>query len=87
VMAAWASDTHVSHRLRPIFSSDVGHFDVVDMTEVLEEAYEMVEHGLITEAELREFVFSNPARLHTTMNPDFFKGTVVEAAVAKELAG
>src|SRR5438093_7419888 len=87
VMTAWAFDKHGNHRLRPIFSSDVGHFDVVDMTEVLEEAHEMVEHGLITEAELREFVFSNPARLHTTMNPDFFKGTVVEAAVAKELAG
>ena len=87
VMTAWAFDKHGNHRLRPIFSSDVGHFDVVDMTEVLEEAYEMVEHGLINEAELREFVFSNPARLHTTMNPDFFKGTVVEAAVAKELAG
>ena len=87
VMTAWAFDKHGNHRLRPIFSSDVGHFDVVDMTEVLEEAYEMVEHGLITEAELREFVFGNPARLHTAMNPDFFKGTVVEAAVAKELAG
>ena len=87
VTTAWAFDKHGRHGLRPIFSSDVGHFDVVDMTEVLEEAYEMVEHGLITEAELREFVFSNPARLHTTMNPDFFKGTVVEAAVAKELAG
>ncbi len=87
VMTAWAFDKHGNHRLRPIFSSDVGHFDVVDMTEVLEEAYEMVEHGLITEAELREFVFGNPARLHTTMNPDFFKGTVVEAAVARELAG
>jgi predicted TIM-barrel fold metal-dependent hydrolase len=87
VMTAWAFDTHGNHRLRPIFSSDVGHFDVVDMTEVLDEAYEMVEHELITEAELREFVFGNPARLHTAMNPDFFAGTVVEAAVAKELAG
>ena len=79
VMTAWAFDRHGNHRLRPIFSSDVGHFDVVDMTEVLEEAYEMVEHGLITEDELREFVFSNPARLHTAVNPDFFAGTVVEA--------
>jgi len=26
------------------------------------------------------------SRLHTAMNPDFFKGTVVEAAVAKEVA-
>src|SRR5499426_1805740 len=87
VMTAWAFDRHGNHRLRPIFSSDVGHFDVVDMTEVLEEAYEMVEHGLISEADLREFVFGNPVRLHTAMNPDFFKGTVVESAVAQELAG
>ena len=85
-MTAWAFDRHGNHRLRPIFSSDVGHFDVVDMTEVLEEAHEMVEHGLITEQDLREFVFTNPARLHTAVNPNFFAGTVVEGEVAKELA-
>ena len=70
----------------PLFSSDVGHFDVTDMSEVLEEAYELVEHGLITMDDFREFVFGNAARLHTALNPDFFKGTVVESAVAKELA-
>jgi predicted TIM-barrel fold metal-dependent hydrolase len=85
-ITAWAFDRHGQHRLRPIFSSDVGHFDVVDMTEVLEEAYELVEHGMITEDDLREFLFSNPARLHTSLNPDFFKGTVVEGAVAKLVA-
>ena len=56
------------------------------MTEVLEEAHELVEHGLITGEDFREFVFTNAARLHTALNPDFFKGTVVEDAVAKELA-
>ena len=30
--------------------------------------------------------FENAARLHTAMNPDFFKGTVVEGAVAQLLA-
>ncbi|HUG35607.1 MAG TPA: amidohydrolase family protein [Candidatus Limnocylindrales bacterium] len=82
-MTAWAFDRHGNHRLRPIFSSDVGHFDVVDMTEVLEEAYELVEHGLVGPEDLREFVFENPVRLHTALNPDFFKGTVVEGAVDK----
>jgi hypothetical protein len=86
VMTAWAFDKHGNHRLQPIFSSDVGHFDVVDMSEVLEEAYELVEHGLISEADFREFVFANPASLHTGMNPDFFKGTVVEEAVARAVA-
>ena len=85
VTTAWAFDRNGNHRLNPIFSSDVGHFDVVDMSEVLEEAYELVEDGLITEDDFRQFVFTNAARLHTSMNPDFFKGTVVEDAVSKEI--
>jgi hypothetical protein len=64
----------------------VGHFDVVDMSLVLEEAYELVEDGLIDTGDLREFLFTNPLRLHTALNPDFFKGTVIEDAAAKELA-
>ena len=80
-MTAWAFRD--PHKLRPIFSSDVGHFDVTDMSEVLEEAWELVEHGLITETDFREFTFENAARLHTALNPDFFKGTVVEGAVSK----
>ena len=83
VITAWAFDQHGNHQLKPIFSSDVGHFDVVDMREVLEEAYELVEHELITTDDFREFVFTNAARLHTSLNPDFFTGTVVEEAVAK----
>ncbi len=86
VTTAWAFDKHGHHRLRPIFSSDVGHFDVVDMTDVLAEAHELVEHGLIGAEELREFLFENPVRLHTAANPDFFKGTAVEGDVVKELA-
>jgi hypothetical protein len=56
---------------------------VLDMSEVLEEAWELVEHGLIDEEAFREFVCVNPIRLHTALNPNFFKGTVVENAVAK----
>ena len=82
---AWAFDRHGHHRLNPIFSSDVGHFDVTDMTEVLEEAWELVEHGLISEDDFREFTFTNAARLHTALNPEFFKGTVVEDAVTKHV--
>ncbi|MBI3801932.1 MAG: hypothetical protein HY268_33795 [Deltaproteobacteria bacterium] len=73
-------------RLRAIFSSDIGHWDVPDMTEVLEEAYELVEHGVITEADFRDFVFTNPVTLWTGMNPDFFTGTVVEQAAAQVLS-
>ncbi len=81
---AWAFNSKVNPlgaRLQAIFSSDIGHWDVPDMTEVLEEAYELVADEMITEADFRDFVFTNPASLYTGMNPDFFKGTVVESAV------
>jgi hypothetical protein len=40
---------------------------------------------LVTEQDFREFTFTNAAMLHTRNNPDFFKDTVVEQAVADEL--
>jgi hypothetical protein len=88
-MNAWAFNSRVnpySARLNAIFSSDIGHWDVPDMTDVTEEAYELVEYGLISEDDFRDFVFANPARLWTSMNPDFFKGTTVEGAVKQFLA-
>jgi hypothetical protein len=81
----WAFDPRMGVRLRPVFSSDFTHFDVPDFKEVIPEAFEMVEKGFVTEQDFREFTFTNAARLHTRNNPDFFKGTVVEKAVADEL--
>ena len=69
-----------------MFGSDIAHWDVPDMAEVLGEAWEMVEHELITEADFRDFVFTNPVRFYTSGNPDFFAGTTVEPAVTTELA-
>lgn len=73
-------------RLNAIYGSDIGHWDVPDMTEILQEAYEAVEHGAITGQDFRDFVFANPARLWAGSNPNFFKGTVVENAVAAVLS-
>jgi predicted TIM-barrel fold metal-dependent hydrolase len=67
--------------LHAMMGSDIGHWDVPDMTEVLEEAWEMVEHGWIDAAAFARFTFSNPVAFYTRTNPAFFKGTVVEAAV------
>jgi predicted TIM-barrel fold metal-dependent hydrolase len=78
---AWAFNSRVNPygaRLNAIFGSDIGHFDVPDMTGVLTEAYELVDNGLITEADFRDFVFANPVRLWAANEPDFFKGTAVE---------
>jgi hypothetical protein len=73
-------------QLRAIFSSDIGHWDVPDMTEVLAEAYAPVEEEVMTDADFRDWVFTNPVTLWTGMNPDFFKGTVVEHEVDHLLA-
>jgi hypothetical protein len=73
--------------LKAMMGSDIAHWDVPDVTEVLEEAWEMVEHRWIDEAAFEKFVFVNPARFYTDTNPAFFKGTVVESAVDRLLAG
>jgi predicted TIM-barrel fold metal-dependent hydrolase len=72
-------------RLKAMFGSDIAHWDVPDMTEVLEEAWEMVEHGWLTEDDFRDFMFTNPVGFYTRTNPSFFAGTVVEADVDKLL--
>lgn len=69
-------------RLGAMLSSDIGHWDVTDMREVVEEAYEMVEKELMTDEDFRDFTFTNPVRFFAGTNPDFFKGTAVESAVA-----
>jgi predicted TIM-barrel fold metal-dependent hydrolase len=73
-------------RLNALFSSDIGHFDVPDMSEVVPEAYELVEHELLTEDDFRDFMFENAVRFWGEVNPDFFKGTVIEKPAAEVLA-
>jgi hypothetical protein len=85
---AWAFNSRVNPygaRIKTLLGSDIGHFDVVNMNEVLEEAYELVEHGVITSEDFREFTFANPARFWAESRPDFFKGTTVADAVAAEI--
>ncbi len=70
-------------RLKPVFSSDIGHWDVPDIKTVLLESHKLADKGLISEADYRDFVFTYPAQLHLRANPEFFAGTVVEGATAK----
>ena len=86
---AWAFNKKANPmgaRLNALFSSDIGHFDVPDMTEVLPEAYELVEHGLLDENDFRDFIFANAVRFWGEVNPDFFKGTVIARQAAEVLA-
>ncbi len=67
-------------RLHAIFGSDIGHWDVTDARQVVEEAYESVEHGLLSKQDFRAFSFENPVRFWTALNPGFFDGTAIESA-------
>ncbi|MGH7878769.1 MAG: amidohydrolase family protein, partial [Candidatus Binataceae bacterium] len=68
-------------RIKTLFGSDIGHFDVANMRDVLIEAHELVDDGVITESDFRDFVFSYPVEFWAGANPDFFKRTVVESQV------
>jgi predicted TIM-barrel fold metal-dependent hydrolase len=87
---AWAFNTKVNPfgaRLKSIFSSDISHWDVPDMAQVVMEAYELVEKELITETDFRDFVCDNPVSFFRGTNPAFFKGTVVEPYLQQQTAG
>ena len=89
-MNARAFDTRANPlgaRLKAIFSSDIGHWDVPDMRDVLGEAWELVDDGHIDERDFRDFVFANPAEMWAGANPRFFEGTRIADAVAAERAG
>lgn len=86
-MNAMAFDTRLNGfgaQLQAIFSSDIGHWDVPDISGVLEEAYELCEQGFLNEENFRAFTFTNTARLYGQGNPAFFEGTVVEAQYREE---
>lgn len=84
-MTAVAFDSKLRLKLKPMLGSDISHFDVVDPAEVVEEAWELVEHGLISEQNFREFTFTNAVQCYGGMDKDFFKGTIIEDAAATEL--
>jgi hypothetical protein len=86
---AWAFNRRANPlgaKLNALFSSDIGHFDVPDMEDVVPEAYELVEHGLITDDDFRDFMFANAVRFWGEVDANFFKGTVVEKQAAEVLA-
>ena len=85
-----AFDAELNHfglKLNAVLGSDIGHWDVPDMTRVMVEAHARVDDGFMSQEDFRDFTFANVVGLHAGMNPDFFKGTVVEAAVEELQAG
>ena len=70
-------------RLQPIFSSDIGHWDVPDISTVLLESHRLVDKGILSDADYRDFVFTYPAQLHLKANPGFFEHSAIADGAAK----
>jgi hypothetical protein len=60
-----------------MFASDIGHWDVRDPLEVVPEAYEAVERGLMSKRQFRSFVCDNARAFFGGPNPSFFAETAV----------
>lgn len=73
--------------LRPMFSSDIGHWDVPRLIDVVPQSRHLVNRGLLDDAGYRRFAFEEVVRAHTRLNPDFFVGTTVEEPVARFTRG
>ena len=73
--------------LKAVFGSDIGHWDVMDARSILSEAYGLVGAGMLTNDDFKALTWTNPVSLHLEMNPDYFKGTVVESEAEKLKTG
>jgi predicted TIM-barrel fold metal-dependent hydrolase len=69
------------------FASDLGHWDVPEFDEPLEEAFELLERGLLNSGQLRDFLFVNPVRFYGSLNAEFFAETAIEEEAASVLRG
>jgi len=65
-------------KLRPMFSSDFGHWDAGRADRLLPHSCRLVERGLMSAEDFRSFAADNAIRLHGTANPTFWLGTAVE---------
>ena len=88
-MVAWAFNDRFNParaQLRPMFSSDIGHWDVPQMNAVLTEAFELVTDGHLELEQFRAFSFENAVRFYACLDRGFFDGTAVEAEAAAVLS-
>ena len=77
VALALARNSAAARSLRCCFSSDIGHWDVADMSGVLNEAWELVDESRLTSEEFRDFACDNAVRMFTDLDPEFFVDTAV----------
>ena len=66
--------------------SDIGHWDVTEFDSPLAEAHELVERGILDDAQLRDYLFVHSVELYASLDPTFFVGTTVEREAGEVLA-
>lgn len=71
----------MGRRVNALFSSDIGHWDVQDVSEVLLEVTEAIEKGYLGIDNARDLVFRIPLEFWASANPDFFRGTSLDGHV------
>lgn len=74
---AFSAANPAGAKLRPMLSSDLGHWDAGELEGILPAAFELVERRLVDEAQFSELVWRNPASLFLRANPAFFEGTAL----------
>ncbi|MEE8166921.1 MAG: amidohydrolase family protein [Myxococcota bacterium] len=82
VAAAFSKTNPFGVKLKAMFSSDIGHWDVEQIEAVLPEAFGLVKKGVLDEEQFFEFAFAHSAEMLLNANPAFFEGTPVESAAA-----
>ncbi len=85
VAAAFAPSNPRGTKLKAMFSSDIGHWDVVDHGKVVPDAHGLIEKGVLDEEQFREFTFVHSAEMLLKANPGFFEGTALEKDAARLL--
>ncbi len=83
VVTAFLPSNPEGAQLKPVFSSDMGHWDVTDIAGVVAESHRLVDDGHLTPEQWRRFVFDNPAEMYLRADPHFFDGTAVAPHVAE----
>ena len=87
-ISAWAFNNKVNPfgtQLKAMFSSDVGHWDVTNVTKVLADSYKFVTEDIMTENNFKDFVFCNAVTLYGGLNKNFFASTIIRDQAAKVL--
>lgn len=79
IAVAFSVANPAGSELRPVFSSDIAHWDVEDMATVVAEAWSLVTDDVLTDEQFRRLVYDNPVEL---LGDRFFAGTVLEDTVA-----